>query len=40
MSATKGFAALCVQLLDDRGQIDIDAPVAGAYLRRKLAVRA
>lgn len=27
MSATKGLAALCVQLLVDRGQLDIDAPV-------------
>ncbi|MCU1601290.1 MAG: hypothetical protein JWO22_1999 [Frankiales bacterium] len=28
MSATKGFAAMCVQVLADRGQIDLDAPVA------------
>src|SRR3954469_25896568 len=28
MSATKGFAAMCVQLLADRGQIDLEAPVA------------
>jgi len=27
MSATKGFAALCLQLLVDRGQLDVDAPV-------------
>jgi CubicO group peptidase (beta-lactamase class C family) len=27
MSATKGFASLCLQLLSDRGQLDIDAPV-------------
>jgi CubicO group peptidase (beta-lactamase class C family) len=28
MSATKGFAALCVQVLADRGLVDVDAPVA------------
>jgi CubicO group peptidase (beta-lactamase class C family) len=28
MSATKGFAVLCMQILVERGQIDIDAPVA------------
>jgi CubicO group peptidase (beta-lactamase class C family) len=28
MSATKALASLCVQILEDRGQIDIDAPVA------------
>jgi CubicO group peptidase (beta-lactamase class C family) len=28
MSASKGLAALCVQILEDRGQIDIDAPVS------------
>jgi CubicO group peptidase (beta-lactamase class C family) len=28
MSATKALASLCVQLLEDRGQIDINAPVA------------
>ena len=28
MSATKGLAAMCVQVLADRGQFDIDAPVA------------
>jgi CubicO group peptidase (beta-lactamase class C family) len=28
MSATKGFAVMCVQILVDRGQIDVDAPVA------------
>jgi CubicO group peptidase (beta-lactamase class C family) len=28
MSATKGFAVMCVQALVDRGQIDVDAPVA------------
>ncbi len=28
MSATKGLAALCVEVLEDRGQIDLDAPVA------------
>lgn len=27
MSATKGFAALCVQVLADRGLVDVDAPV-------------
>jgi CubicO group peptidase (beta-lactamase class C family) len=28
MSATKGLAALCVQILVDRGQLDLDAPVS------------
>jgi CubicO group peptidase (beta-lactamase class C family) len=28
MSATKGLASLCVQLLADRGKLDLDAPVA------------
>ncbi|HEX3898129.1 MAG TPA: serine hydrolase domain-containing protein [Mycobacteriales bacterium] len=28
MSATKGFAVLCMQILVERGQIDVDAPVA------------
>jgi CubicO group peptidase (beta-lactamase class C family) len=28
MSATKGLASLCVQLLVDRGELDLDAPVA------------
>ncbi len=28
MSATKGFAVMCVQILVDRGLIDVDAPVA------------
>src|SRR5690349_12171185 len=28
MSATKGFAAMCAQVLVDRGQLDLDAPVA------------
>ena len=28
MSATKGLAAMCVEVLADRGHIDIDAPVA------------
>lgn len=28
MSASKGLAALCLQLLADRGQLDVDAPVA------------
>jgi CubicO group peptidase (beta-lactamase class C family) len=28
MSATKSFAVLCMQILVERGQIDIDAPVA------------
>ncbi|MGV0806634.1 serine hydrolase domain-containing protein [Mycolicibacterium setense] len=27
MSATKGFAALCVQILADRGLLDVDTPV-------------
>ncbi|MCU1587125.1 MAG: beta-lactamase [Frankiales bacterium] len=31
MSATKGFAAMCVQLLADRGLLDIDAPVAAYW---------
>lgn len=28
MSASKGLAGLCVQILEDRGQLDIDAPVS------------
>ncbi len=28
MSLTKGLAALCVQILVDRGQVDLDAPVS------------
>jgi len=28
MSATKGMTTLCAQLLSDRGQLDLDAPVA------------
>ena len=28
MSSTKGMAALCAQILIDRGQLDVDAPVA------------
>src|SRR5947207_2678836 len=28
MSATKGYAAMCAQVLVDRGLLDIDAPVA------------
>src|SRR4051794_13867373 len=28
MSATKGYAALCAQVLVDRGLLDLDAPVA------------
>jgi CubicO group peptidase (beta-lactamase class C family) len=28
MSCTKGLAALCMQILHDRGQLDVDAPVA------------
>ncbi|MDP9182846.1 MAG: beta-lactamase family protein [Actinomycetota bacterium] len=28
MSATKGLVALCVQMLVDRGELDLDAPVA------------
>lgn len=28
MSVTKSFAAMCIQILDDRGEIDLDATVA------------
>ncbi len=28
MSASKGLASLCIQVLEDRGQIDVNAPVA------------
>lgn len=31
MSATKGLAAFCVQLLEDRGQVDVDARVADVW---------
>ncbi len=31
MSLTKGLAALCVQILVDRGQVDVDAPVSAYW---------
>ncbi len=31
MSLTKGLAALCVQILVDRGQVDLDAPVSAYW---------
>ncbi len=31
MSLTKGLTALCVQLLVDRGQVDVDAPVSAYW---------